>query len=389
MNKILLLLIIGFLGVIDSQAGQWLQKLDFGGLARHRPTGVSIGNRGYMGLGHFNGTGIETYFSDWWEYNPANNVWTQKADFIGNNGLGDLGCQAMGLETTGYVGLGELDKLGFYKYDALLNSWSTVSSAPGGNVFQDTDEFIIGNKGYFMDLVNDNIYEYNTDTDTWTQKAPLPVPVWYSYSAFSINGYGYVKANYQLWKYDPTFNSWSYVNEYPGLAGRSSVDFVQHGKAYIVSGYIGNVNADLTDEIWEFDPSTDSWVQFPDFPGTARRYSAGFTIGDYSYLGLGTNGTNFKDFWQFDALNTTELDEKSMAEISIYPNPITEYVMVEMEDKGFSVNVFNQSGKLVLNAVSHSTKLKINRDGLPSGIYSFQIEAHSGGNSQTKQVVFQ
>ena len=64
----------------------WEKRADFGSNARHRGTGLSIGNKGYFGLGHYNGAGPNIVMSDWWEYDPATNSWSQKADYIGNNG---------------------------------------------------------------------------------------------------------------------------------------------------------------------------------------------------------------------------------------------------------------------------------------------------------------
>jgi N-acetylneuraminic acid mutarotase len=43
----------------------------------------AIGSKGYVGLG-YNSTGVASgYYSDLWEYDPATNKWTQKADFTG------------------------------------------------------------------------------------------------------------------------------------------------------------------------------------------------------------------------------------------------------------------------------------------------------------------
>lgn len=102
------LLLILVIWIADPCFAEWTQRADFGGSARHRASGLSVGNRGYMGLGHFNGTGVETYFSDWWDYDPGTNAWTQKADFIGNNGQGDLGVVGFGNSEFAFAGAGEL-----------------------------------------------------------------------------------------------------------------------------------------------------------------------------------------------------------------------------------------------------------------------------------------
>lgn len=63
------------------QAQFWIQKASVGGVGRHRATGCATSHRGYIGLGHINGTGQDITFKDWWEYDPAADTWTQKADF--------------------------------------------------------------------------------------------------------------------------------------------------------------------------------------------------------------------------------------------------------------------------------------------------------------------
>ena len=47
---------------------KWIQRSDFGSVGRHRATGIAIGTKGYMGLGHYNGAGPNIVFSDWWEF---------------------------------------------------------------------------------------------------------------------------------------------------------------------------------------------------------------------------------------------------------------------------------------------------------------------------------
>ena len=60
----------------------WYQRAHHGGDARHRVTAFSIGNKGYLGGGHVN-SGVLITYSDYWEYDPATNTWTQIADYGG------------------------------------------------------------------------------------------------------------------------------------------------------------------------------------------------------------------------------------------------------------------------------------------------------------------
>src|SRR6266446_4455264 len=87
-------------GLTSSQAQDtWVQKTDFGGIARHGAVGFSIDSKGYIGTG-YDGTNFHEYF---WEYNPVTNAWTQKADFGG-----EARADAVGFSTgnKGYIGTG-------------------------------------------------------------------------------------------------------------------------------------------------------------------------------------------------------------------------------------------------------------------------------------------
>jgi len=51
----LLLASLLFICTNNSFAAGWIQQADFGGTARHRTTMLSLGNKIYAGLGHYNG----------------------------------------------------------------------------------------------------------------------------------------------------------------------------------------------------------------------------------------------------------------------------------------------------------------------------------------------
>ncbi len=358
---------------------QWTQRTDFGNIGRHRAVGISIGNRAYLGLGHYNGTGVETYFSDWWEFDPATGAWTQKVDYPGNSGNGELGAHGMGLESVGFVGLGELDDYSLYKYDPQTNSWTQVASPTSiGGTFQDTGDFTIGHKGYFMRISSDQLWEYDADLDSWTQKNQPPFDVYFSFSGFSINGKGYLKTSNNsltvndFWEYDPSLDFWTLKAVFPGLARLSSISFVQRNKGYIICGYGVNAHSDLTSEVWQYSPSTNSWAQLENFAGTKRRYSVGFNIGERCYLGTGTNGTNLNDFWEFDAVAGLE-DNLSKLLFTTYPNPANHSINFHSDQwSTYEIVYFNSQGSIQGQVKSEFGAARINRTDL-QGMYFYHI----------------
>src|SRR5947208_15367534 len=56
------------------------QKADLGGSERSSAVGFSIDSKGYIGTGQDCVSGGQR---DFWEYDPVTNAWTQKADFGG------------------------------------------------------------------------------------------------------------------------------------------------------------------------------------------------------------------------------------------------------------------------------------------------------------------
>ena len=122
----------------------WLRKADFGGTQRDRAVGFSINSKGYIGTGYGFTEGNPVSFGDFWEYDPTNNLWTEKAtvpQLVRNNAVG------FSTASRGYIGMGYLNKTDFWQYDPNSNSWIQVSSFNGaGRIFPSA--FSIGNRGY-------------------------------------------------------------------------------------------------------------------------------------------------------------------------------------------------------------------------------------------------
>ena len=124
----------------------WTSKPGFGGLAWYGAKGFSIGSKGYIIAG--NASAGQGY--DFWEYDPALNVWTQKANTMEQTGLYGI---AFCIGSKGYYGLGyekannALSKH-FWAYDPVLNTWSAKKDFSGSPRVYGAG-FSIGNKAYF------------------------------------------------------------------------------------------------------------------------------------------------------------------------------------------------------------------------------------------------
>jgi len=97
----------------DMISDAWTQKADFTGIARSGSAGLSIENKGYLCTGQgYNGNSL--FFKDCWQYNPANDAWTQQADI---GGPGRTGAFAFSIGNKGYLGTGiSMDSAGTYQW---------------------------------------------------------------------------------------------------------------------------------------------------------------------------------------------------------------------------------------------------------------------------------
>lgn len=384
-SAVLLLCTFMSQGASASTVG-WTQKANFGSHGRHRGTGIAIGNKGYLGLGHYNGAGPNIVMKDWWEFDPATNSWTQRADYTGNNGNGNYACLSWGMDQYGYVGGGQAgsdDNL--YRYDPTMNSWTPMGLMP--NSYANREGFVINNKGYAVS--GNTLREYDPGTNSWATKNSMPFSVWSWNSTFVVDGKGYVKSNSSLWEYKPLLDQWVVRATFPGLATAGGASFAQSNKGYFVCGYSGSLSM-VQRELWEFNPALNSWTQLPDFPGSARRFSSAFTINNRSYMGIGTNGTNFNDFWEFNAdlvsAGITSLEHE--VQFSYGPNPSVDVINFSSEELAeYSIQIYTMTGQLITTLESVNAQCQLSRNGLPSGTYLFEV-MQDNNSLLTKRFIF-
>lgn len=368
MNLKLTILLFLCAGTFSVLADNWQQRMDYPSLGRHRGTAISIGTKGYMGLGHYNGAGPNIILSDWWEYDPATNAWTQKV----NHPNGNYGVISFGIGNVGFVGSGQVNS-SFYKYDPAMNEWILMNSTPAG--FSNSDAFVVGEKAYCIPVNSNNLFEYNYLNDTWIQKNNAPFSIGSWSSTFTISEKGYVKVGSSLWEYKPSIDQWIARAQFPGIATSGSVALTQYGKGIIITGYGGSLG-NVTSEVWGFDPYLNAWDSLQEFAGTSRRFAAGFSIGNKCFLGLGTNGTNFGDFWELDA--TANFDELfNVEQFVAYPNPAVETIRFKSENlSSFEITIFDIQGKKINSLKTDSGSINFLRNSLTGGTYFYTVEVN-------------
>ncbi len=364
--------------------GQWTKKANLGGIGRHRCTGISIGNKGYIGLGHINGTGVNIDFKDWWQYDPASDCWTQRANFP----VLIHGAVSFGTETKGYVGGGSTLGSEFFEYDPVSNVWLPVAPcplAPG-----DVQCFSVQNKGYVYQ--GNQMVEYDPGTNSWTMMANAPIVFGTWSTSFASNGSGYVKSGSNFYEFKPSQNTWISRAQFPGQTSNGGAGFYRDNKGYFVCGYVGGLGV-VTNEVWEYNAGENQWVFIGEFPGTSRRFPVAFSIGRKGYFGTGTNGVNLNDFWCFDydplATNQLTLDDVTC---TLFPNPSGHVMHLEINPKlnlmGIKthIEIFTLEGKLIHAENLDQSQVILDKQHFGEG--AFLCKIYVGNHSIVKKLIF-
>lgn len=284
----------------DPSTNVWIQKASLPAPGRSFATGFSIGNKGYIATGSKvkriplgnNTYVLDSLMKDVWEYDPVTDNWTRKADF---GGLGRARAVAFVLNNKAYMGSGEI-------FGA---NYPIMGNGPANRAAKDF--------GVFDPVAN-----------TWTQLADIPFRR-INAIAFTGNGKGFIGTGFyntyrtipqydtdpghiieggnlqDLWAYDTAANAWSKKSDFPGGKRMGLSVFEIGDTLYTIAGAETANNQWPSDtdmikrDVWAYNTVTDTWVQKPNFPGTARRYAIAGTVAGKGYVGTG----GVADLWEY------------------------------------------------------------------------------------------
>lgn len=306
----------------DELVGNWIKKSAFDGPARSSATSFVIGDYAYIATGY---TGDE-YLKDLWAYNSNGDYWEQKADFTGT---GRSSASSFVLNDKGYVGLGYdgTNKLkDFYQYDPIGNTW-TQKTDFAGTARYGAVGFQVGGKAYFGTGYDGNylkdFYQYNDTNNAWTLVSGFSGNKRRNATVFVINDKAYLGTGVNnsvnqedFWEFNPSTEVWtrlrdidqdddddySWNNDY-AITRSNASSFSLNGLGYVVGG-------EGIKTVWEYNPSTDLWVERTALEGAARTDAVGFAINNRGFLMLGRIGsTYFDDAWEFKPLEAQNDDD--------------------------------------------------------------------------------
>jgi N-acetylneuraminic acid mutarotase len=175
--------------------GEWTQKANFPGSGRDDATAFVVGTKAYVGLGAYSGP-------QFYEYDPQADSWTPISPFPGP---ARVGAASFTIGNKAYVGIGAADYSGangvyeeFWEYDPATDTWTQKANFGGGRRFF-AGRFSIGGKGYVGTGIDDafiynDFWEYDPATDTWSPKAAFGggYRAWQVGGGFAIGNTGYL-----------------------------------------------------------------------------------------------------------------------------------------------------------------------------------------------------
>lgn len=310
----------------------WVRKTDFPGVARYKPVAFSIGTKGYMGTGASSSAFTPTVqYKDFWEYDQATNAWTQKADFGGTVRSAAIG---FSIGSKGYLGSGitvptspNQEVYDFWEYDPATNIWTQKTDCPGsGGASRRYEHFCFSDGvsyGYFGNSYYKAFYRYNPGPDTWTTLANFPGVAREQPTSVWIGGKGYVGLGLSMdgstdfkdwWEYDPA-GGWGRKADFlcgPVTPYYGSTVFASALACYFLGGF--HLGGNTGNHFYKYTVLTDTWVELdyvPPYYGApiSSNYGKGFTINGkgYAYMPAGwyfdgSWHTGSNQFWEYTAL---------------------------------------------------------------------------------------
>src|ERR1041385_3665910 len=158
----------------------------------------------------------------------------------------------------------------------------------------------------------------------WTQKTPPPFGTngRIGNDLFSINGLvylamgtdsGVLTTHNDLWEYNPATDSWSQKGVFPYQGSYGTGSFVIDSAAYIVGGWWrqGATDSHTISCNYKYTPATNSFTPMTPFPDADRYTGAAFAVNGKGYFGTGFSPVT-NDLWEYNPTNATWTQKASI-----------------------------------------------------------------------------
>jgi hypothetical protein len=347
----------------------WAPRADLPVSGLSGPATFEIDGKGYIVAGRSGTTDVTTV----WMYDPEADSWTAKAPIpaarryaagFSINGKGYVACGAVGSST-------KLNDL--WEYDPVADAWSAKADFPGQARYG-TSYFALGGMGYVgtgnlgtsSGPYASDMFAYNPGSNTWSARADIPGLARFGTSTITAVGKAYVvggkmsdqEFTNEIYEYEPNSDSWTLLTPLSTSARSYALAFSYPYSGAIVAG--GNAGVNLYDGL-EYLPNQDTWVSLPTYPGASGWVGATMTINGRSFGGLGLNGSNdTNDWWELVKENSADgLTEFGMGEegsLAIRPNPVAVGEVINFDRSALAT-----SGRITVRIISITGATVLNR----------------------------
>jgi Kelch motif len=298
-----------------TQSGNWTTMSQLNGPARSEAVPFVINNFAYIGTGW---DGLNTRYTDFWKYDMDQNVWSQVTSMPDSTARSSA--IAFAVNNKAYVGTGYDGfnyKSDFYEFDPATNLWTRKSDYPGGARYEAV-AFGIGNFGYAgtgFDGSNalKDFYKYDPASDTWIDigfsgnKRYGACAFVYQNQGFVVTGVNSGTMQTDFWEYNTDSSKWTelrhinnyssdaYDDGYTTIARWNAAAFVIDNYAYISTGENGSYYTYTWQYQFQNPQGTgDLWTEKTPFEGPVTTGAVGFTltpdatnVGGGGYIGTG------------------------------------------------------------------------------------------------------
>lgn len=146
----------------------------------------------------------------------------------------------------------------FRKYDTSSKTWSELSDSP--KQFSTENAFFIYQNKLFIVDNESTLWEYSINTDTWTTVSTYPGGLGQGYGMGQVIGnkayIGLYQRNSEIWELDLNSMSWKSKNNIPGLAQEITVaHFEKDGFLYIMRMPDITLSGNFPMNLYKFDPN--------------------------------------------------------------------------------------------------------------------------------------
>lgn len=216
----------------------------------------------------------------------------------------------------------------FFVHQSFAQNWQQLDDFPGV-ARDDGASFTVGDTAYFGTGLTPwwaptgDFFGFDLSNETWFSIASLPTGSERQYAtAFASSTHkgflfgGHDGANFlnDLWTYDPSTDSWQTLSPLPSTGRGGASCFVFNDTAYIVGGK--NAQNQALDEVWAYSISSDTWIQKNNFPFGGRWRSSATTLNNFGYLLFGKDENEHfqNELFAYDPM------QDSWTQISTFPS---------------------------------------------------------------------